>query len=349
MGQTFSGDSKNQTTAANTQSGTPGGPQVQYIPGPEGPRGKDAEVDYEKLATTVLSNSQLNAIVRDGLVKDPKFIDVVKIYLKDNPSLFRGEKGETNFNNLNLDQKAEIVSDIIRTNKDEFITRFVQNQDLRESIIASLSKIPEIRGEKGEMGLPGKDGMPGKDGVVDYTTLSQTVVQDQKLQEAIRLGLVKDATFNAIITKYFKDNAVLFRGEKGITEFSPLSVNEKTAIVTSIVQQNKDEFVKGLALNSDFRQAVINALVLRPELKGPQGERGFPGPAGPTGPVGPQGKDGKDGKDAVIDYVQLGNTVTTPAFASRVGSTLSGNPDFGKIVSNSQDLRTLVGIGRAHV
>jgi hypothetical protein len=197
-----------------------------------------------------------------------------------------------------------------------------------------LSKIPEVRGskgDKGDQGIQGIQGMPGKDAVVDYPTLSKNVVGDAKLQEAVRLGLVTDANFQAVIAKYFKDNAVMFRGEKGVTEFKALSVEEKAAIVTMIVQQNKDEFAKGLADNKDFRQAIIDALVVRPEMKGPQGERGLPGPIGPAG------------KDAVVDYAQLGTVVAgNTSFVGNVSGGLASRSEFVKAVSDSQDLRRSV-------
>ena len=341
MGQTFSLDSTNdQVTIKTTQPGTSstlGSAQLQVLQGPEGPRGKDAVVDYAELASSVVTNPQLYGVVRDGLVRDPQFQGVVTQYFKDNSILFRGEKGVTDFKSLSFDEKASIVNMIIQQNKDDFVKGFVESQDLKKAIVDLLAKIPEIRGQQGIQGPKGDkgdQGTAGKDAVVDYPRLTQSVVGNSQMLDAVRSGLITDNAFKAVITKYFSDNAQLFRGERGVTEFKALSVDEKAAIVTMIVQQNKAEFAKGLAENNDFRQAIINALVIRPELKGPQGERGVPGP------VGPAGKDGLNGKDAVVDYTQLGSVVsTTQAFANSISSGLAGRSDFAKIVSDNQDLR----------
>jgi hypothetical protein len=152
----------------------------------------------------------------------------------------------------------------------------------------------------------GPQGLPGKSvSVTDLTSNPDFLLAIQKM-------LVNDIIFKNSIQDYFKSNSTLFKGERGITEFSGLSEAEKTSVVAQLF----NDHIKNYISNSDFISKLQTSLLNDSQFqtiikdffnqntslfkgdKGPQGERGLPGSIGQTGPqglVGPRGPKGDDG------------------------------------------------------
>ena len=130
------------------------------------------------------------------------------------------------------------------------------------------------RGEKGDKGDKGDRGPQGDQGpkgdilaTVDYSLLQKSVAGSPEFMTALRFSLVNDAQFVKTINDYFKANATLFRGERGITEFAKLSATEKTNVVVAMMK-NEDfasDVAKALAENSTYQTKFRG-------LQGPPGD-----------------------------------------------------------------------------
>ena len=142
------------------------------------------------------------------------------------------------------------------------------------------------QGQPGPPGKDGRDGSDGKDAAIDYSVL----------QPKVKDLLVNDTNFKNSINAFLKENAVLFKGEKGLVEFKSLSSDEQSALVATMAANNLDNFVNRLAQNATLQGALIATLKTLPEFKGSPGKNGANGKDGINGNNGRDGIDGKPGK-----------------------------------------------------
>jgi hypothetical protein len=113
------------------------------------------------------------------------------------------------------------------------------------------------QGPKGVDGLPGPkgvDGLPGK----SVTTSDLTA--DTAFMSKLQTALATDLTFNNSITNYLKTNPQLFKGDKGVTEFSSLTDLDKQGIITNLVSTQGASFANLLANNVSFKDAIAAVL-----------------------------------------------------------------------------------------
>lgn len=114
----------------------------------------------------------------------------------------------------------------------------------------------------------GPQGPPGTSvNVTDLVASSEFMTTLQNL-------LINDVNFKNTIQDYFKTNAMLFKGEKGVTEFKLLTNAEQAAVVSQIVKDHLNTFVEQISNNISFQNAIIKVLEKNPNIKGASGKDG---------------------------------------------------------------------------
>lgn len=165
------------------QSG-PVGPE-----GPRGPEGLPAIVDYSVLQSQVANNPQFKDNIKNVLVQDSSFKKSIDDYFKENSTLFKGEKGLTEFKSLTSEEQASIVAIMISNHVDIFASKLAQNVTFQTAVINTLKTIPEIRGKDGTNGTNGTNGINGKDGINGTNGING---RDADLTSANSIQFLKD-------------------------------------------------------------------------------------------------------------------------------------------------------------
>lgn len=118
------------------------------------------------------------------------------------------------------------------------------------------------QGPQGPQGLPG---VPGKSVSVAELTSNPSFIS------TIQNFLVNDVNFKNSIQEYFKANASLFKGERGVTEFKLLSDSEQAAVIAQILKDNLNIFIDKLSENMKLQNAIVAVLQKNPAIKGKDG------------------------------------------------------------------------------
>lgn len=153
---------------------------------------------------------------------------------------------------------------------------------------------------QGPQGPQGLQGPPGQSVEVKDLTSNPDFLS------AIQKMLVNDITFKNSIQDYFKSNATLFKGERGITEFSGLSEAEKTSVVAQLFDDHIKNYISNIDFISKLQSSLLNDSQFQTIIKdffnqnislfqGPKGDQGIPGPIGRQGIQGPKGEKGDIG------------------------------------------------------
>jgi hypothetical protein len=172
---------------------------------------------------------------------------------------------------------------------------------------------------QGKQGPIGPQGQKGNDGVVNYPQLQAGVTNDVEFQVKLKEALIKDATFQSTLNDYFTANAMLFKGDKGVSEFKDLTMDEQSALVSKLVANHANDFVRMIVENQNFKTSIVDTLKLLPELKGPSGIQG------PNGIQGQQGPQGIGIQSATYDTA-TGNMTFTKTDQSKLGPYMVRGP-----------------------
>lgn len=114
--------------------------------GPQGPQGLPGKsVSVAELT----SNPSFISTIQNFLVNDVNFKNSIQEYFKANASLFKGERGATEFKLLSDSEQAAIVAQIVKDNLNIFTDKLSENIKLQNAIVAVLEKNPVIKGKDG--------------------------------------------------------------------------------------------------------------------------------------------------------------------------------------------------------
>ena len=111
------------------------------------------------------SDTDFQAAVRNLLVSDPTFNTNITKFISDNSDKFRGQPGIIQFSDLNVSQKAEIITNLYNANKISFVDEITGRDNFKSDIINALAQMESLRGPKGETGTMGPIGLTGPQGL----------------------------------------------------------------------------------------------------------------------------------------------------------------------------------------
>ena len=118
----------------------------QGIQGIQGPKGDVlASIDYTMLQRTVTANSDFVNAVKAAFFNDPGFNRQINDYFKANSTLFRGERGLTEFKALTADEQAGVITALARDNMPVFVENLSKSASLQQGVVKALAAMPEIK------------------------------------------------------------------------------------------------------------------------------------------------------------------------------------------------------------